>query len=161
MRRFYHHNLLLEVLLHLAELATEKDINRKRYQDLSDESENMEDSEKSKLIGKKLTKKIHLASEETSEGSEVENKRSYKRSRSSDEISSVSDLISGESCGEYISRVRRKARKYNRNYEHKKIARKLEKQNMDEKEESITKLGNDESEEDEENVYVQTRRQSL
>ena len=37
-----------------------------------------------------------------------------------------------------------------RKYQNKRIARKLEKQIMDEKEESITKLGNDESEEKEE-----------
>ena len=128
-------------------------INRKRYpsnQDLSDKAENIMDSEKVKLMGKKLTKKRPVASEETSEDSDIDSKRGYKRRRSSDEIYSDSDLISGESVGEYINRVRRKQRKFNRNYERKKIARKLEKQNMDEKEESITKLGNDESEEDEE-----------
>ena len=54
-------------------ITSRRDVNRKRYrrnQDLSDEAENMEDSEKSKLMGKKLTKKRPLASEETSEDSD-------------------------------------------------------------------------------------------
>ena len=134
-------------------ITPSRDVNRTRYrnnQDLSDEAENIMDSEKVKLMGKKLTKKRPVVSEETSEDSDIDSKRGYKRRRSSDEIYSDSDLISGESAGEYINRVRRKCRKFNRNYERKKIAHKLEKQNMDEKEESITKLENDESEEDEE-----------
>merc|ERR1712013_598203 len=111
---------------------------RTRYrnnQDLSDEAENIMDSEKVKLMGKKLTKKRPVVSDETSEDSDIDSKGGYKRRRSSDEIYSNSDLISGESAGEYINRVRRKCRTFNRNYEGKKIARKLEKQNIDEKEE--------------------------
>ena len=157
-------------------ITPSRDVNRTRYrnnQDLSDEAENIMDSEKVKLMGKKLTKKRPVASEETSEDSDIDSKGGYKRRRSSNEIYSDSDLISGESAGEYINRVRRKQRKFNRNYERKKIARKLEQQNKDEKEESmrelteqnkdekeesITKLGNDESEEDEGNHTKQSIR---
>ena len=56
-------------------------INRKRYpnnQDLSDEAENMEDIQKSKLMGKKLTKKRPVVSEETSEDSDIDSKGGYK-----------------------------------------------------------------------------------
>ena len=71
----------------------------------------MEDSEKSKLIGKKLTKKIHLASKETSEDSAFDINRGYKRRQSFEEISTESNQSSGEQCDEYINRVRLETRK--------------------------------------------------
>ena len=64
-------------------------INRKRYpsnQDLSDKAENVVDSGKAKLMGKKLTKKRPVVSEETSEDSDIDSKRGYKRRKTFKEI---------------------------------------------------------------------------
>ena len=121
-----------------------------RYDYLSDESINTEDIENSKLMNKKLSKKRPLAMEETSDNSEVEINRGYKRMRSSDGTSTDSNLSTEEDCDEYINRVRLETRKKLRKWKKKRIARKLEKQNMEKKEESIPKLGNDESEDQEE-----------
>ena len=77
MERLYHHNLPLEVLLHLAEISTEKD--------LSDESKDIEDTKKSKLKIMNVMKKRYLRDEDKSEGCEVDLNRSNKRRHSLDE----------------------------------------------------------------------------
>ena len=115
-------------------ITPSRDVNRTRYrnnQDLSDEAENMED---------------------------IDNKRGFKRRRSVEETSTDSNLSTEEDCDEYIKRVQREIRENKRKREKERIDRKLWKQNMDEKEESITKLGNDESEEDEGNHTKQSIR---
>ena len=117
----------------------------------------LKDVQKSKLIDKKLWQRP-MASEKTSENSDIDSNRGYKRRCSSEETSTDSDQSYGETCDEYINRVRRETRKELRKHQNKRIAHKIEKQNMDEKEESITKLGNDESEEDEGNHTKQSIR---
>ena len=129
--------------------TSRRDIKRKRYpssQDFSNESTDTEDMEKSKLMNKKLSKKRPMSMEETSDNSEVEINRGYKRMRSSEGTSTDSNLSTEEDCDEYINRVRLETRKKLRKWKKKRIARKLEKQNMEKKKESIPKLGNSESE---------------
>ena len=133
-------------------ITSRRDINRKSYpgnEDLSDESKDIEDIAKSKLIEEKLTKKRALTMEETSDDSEVENKRTYKKHRKFDEIFNDLNLSSGEQYDEYNSKLRFKGAQLEKN-RNERIARKLENQNMDEEKESITKLGNDEREDREE-----------
>ena len=57
-------------------------------------------------MNKKLSKKRPLAMEETSDDSEIENKRSYKRHRKFDEIFYDPNLSFGEQCDEYRRKLR-------------------------------------------------------
>ena len=95
-------------------ITARRDIKRKRYpssQDFSNESTDTDDIEKSKLIKKKLSKKRPLVMEETSDDSDVEINRDYKRMRSSEGTSTDSNLSTEEDCDEYINRVRLETKK--------------------------------------------------
>ena len=67
---------------------------------------------KSKLIDNKLWQRP-MVSEKTSENSDIDNNRGYKRRRSSEETSTDSNQSSEEQCDEYINRVRLETRKKN------------------------------------------------
>ena len=89
-------------------ITARRDINRKRYpciQDISDESTDTEGIEKSKLMNKKLSKKRPLVMEETSDDSDVEINRRYKRIRSFYEIFYDPNLSFGDQCDEYINKL--------------------------------------------------------
>ena len=122
-----------------------EDIKRKIIQ----RNDNILDQAENTVKSKEIVKKRPLVMEETSDDSDVEINRGYKRLLSSEGTSTDSNLSTEEDCDEYINRVRLETRKNLRKWKKKKIARKLERQNMEKKEESIPKLGNDESEDQE------------
>ena len=131
-----------------------EDIKRKIIQ----RNDNILDQAENTVKSKEIVKKRPLVMEETSDDSDVEINRGYKRMRSSEGTSTDSNLSTEEDCDEYINRVRLETRKNLRKWKKKRIARKLEKQNMEKKEESIPKLENDESEDQEERHTKQSIR---
>ena len=127
------------------------DINRKRSHNneyLSDDSENTDDSNKSKLKDEKIVKKRYLR-DEMSEDSEVEHTHYTKRIPSSSKVHSNS-LESFERENIQFRNDLRERKQHRRFLQKRRIARELEEQNMVDKANSIPKLGNDKRKEQEE-----------
>ena len=116
-------------------------------ENLSDESENTDDSQKSKFKVKNVMKKRYLT-DEMSEDSEVDHKRGNKRMRSLEDILSSNKPFK-EQADEYLNNLQRENQTLSEANQKNRIARELEEQNTADKEETITELGKDQRNEPE------------
>ena len=85
----------------------DEDIKRKIIQ----RNDHILDQAENTVKSKEIVKKRPLVMEETSDDSDVEINRDYKRMRSSEGTSTDSNLSTEEDCDEYINRVRLETKK--------------------------------------------------